>query len=143
MAKNTKENKDHKYVYHLYTNDKHEIHLEKHTIVYMNSNYVYFKISKKGRLGELYIKRIHDDLYHLDLDRKTRSMYPTPININEYIWSCEGAKELIEKLNQQNTLAIRNYIISRLNHNVEVKKQQYEDAMRELNDFMMYEDSKS
>lgn len=141
---NVKINKEHKYIYHLYTNEDHEVHLEKHSIIYMNSVYVYFKISRKNRLGEVYIKRIHNDLSHLALDRRTRLIHPIPIIIDEYLWSCtKEIKEVIEQLKQQADLVIKENKINMLKQKVEYTKQQYQDAMRELNDFMLEEDSKS
>lgn len=141
---NVKINKEHKYIYHLYTNEDHEVHLEKHSIIYMNSVYVHFKISRKNRLGEVYIKRIHNDLSHLSLDRRTRLMYPRPIIIDEYLWSCtKEIKEVIEQLKQQVDWVIKDNKINILKQKVEYTKQQYQDAMRELNDFMLEEDSKS
>ena len=141
---NVKINKEHKYIYHLYTNEDHEVHLEKHSIIYMNSVYVYFKISRKNRLGEVYIKRIHNDLSHLALDRRTRLMCPRPIIIDEYLWSCTKAiKEAIEQLKQQADWVVKENKINMLKRKVEYTKQQYQDAMRELNDFMLEEDSKS
>ena len=144
MSKNVKINKERKYIYHLYTNENHEVHLERHSIVYMNSVYVYFKISRKDRLGEVYIKRIHNDLSHLALERRSRLMHPIPINIDEYLWSCtKEIKEVIEQLKQQADLVIKENKINMLKQKVEFTKRQYQDAMRELNDFMMEEDSKS
>ena len=141
---NVKINKEHKYIYHLYTNEDHEVHLEKHSIIYMNSVYVYFKISRKNRLGEVYIKRIHNDLSHLALDRRTRLMCPRPIIIDEYLWSCtKEIKEAIEQLKQQADWVVKENKINMLKRKVEYTKQQYQDAMRELNDFMLEEDSKS
>ena len=141
---NVKINKEHKYIYHLYTNEDNEVHLEKHSIIYMNSVYVYFKISRKNRLGEVYIKRIHNDLSHLALERRTRLMCTRPIIIDEYLWSCtKEIKEEIEQLKQQADWAIKENKINMIKQKVEYTKQQYQDAMRELNDFMLEEDSKS
>ena len=140
---NVKINKEHKYIYHLYTNEDHEVHLERHPIIYMNSVYVYFKISRKNRLGEVYIKRIHNDLSHLALERRTRLMCPRPIIIDEYLWSCtKEIKEAIEQLKQQADLVVKENKINMLKRKVEYTKQQYQDAMIELNNFMLEEDSK-
>ena len=71
-------------------------------------------------------------------------MHPIPIIIDEYLWSCtKEIKEVIEQLKQQADCVVKENKINMLKRKVEYTKQQYQDAMRELNDFMLEEDSKS
>lgn len=70
-----------KYIYRVYISKTGEFHREKYTIVYVNSEYAYFRIPDDPRLNELSITRIIDNIN--DIPRDVR-FYP---GTSVYMWS--------------------------------------------------------
>ena len=52
----------HKWIYYVHTDSNGDNHIEKYPVVYINSEYVYFKRSRKNELGHTFTNFVKRDL---------------------------------------------------------------------------------
>jgi len=52
----------HKHIYYVHTDSNGNNHIEKYPVIYINSEYVYFKKARKNELGKTYTSWVKKDL---------------------------------------------------------------------------------
>lgn len=117
-----------KYIYNVYESSDRKIHVEKHPIIYMNSEYVYYKQSRKNTLSmELIcnLKTYKDLEKYSDYIRWYNKFF---INVKE-----KDLQELVYDLNAQAEEIVKHEEELRTMTRLDRAKIEYEKALMEYN----------
>lgn len=117
-----------KYIYNVYESSDRKIHVEKHPIIYMNSEYVYYKQSRKNTLSmELIcnLKTYKDLEKYSDYRRWYNKFF---INVKE-----KDLQELVYDLNAQAEEIVKHEEELRTMTRLDKAKIEYEKALMEYN----------
>lgn len=117
-----------KYIYNVYESSDRKIHVEKHPIIYMNSEYVYYKQSRKNTLSmELIcnLKTYKDLEKYSDYTRWYNKFF---INVKE-----KDLQELVYDLNAQTEEVVKHEDELKAMTRLDKAKIEYEKALMEYN----------
>ena len=117
-----------KYIYNVYESRDRKIHVEKHPIIYMNSEYVYYKQSRKNTLSmELIcnLKTYKDLEKYSDYTRWYNKFF---INVRE-----KDLQELVYDLNAQTEEIVKHEEELKTLTRLDKAKIEYEKALMEYN----------
>jgi len=120
-----------KYVYRIYSSEDKIIHCERHPIIYINSNVVYFKDSRKQEwLTYIMTKSVIDEFMGINEPFYTYAIY------DKYYWKVENfdSKKSTEEaysLNSKNDLDSAKTSMERAAREYQMKKEKYEKLSQE------------
>ena len=112
-----------KYIYRIYESSDEVLHIQKYPIVYMNDNWIYYKVGRKQSLGCFNIENLKDPIIS-----KYKTWY------NEYFLDVDEneLKELFNDLQQQKAINISKCKEEQIRERFKKAKKEFQEALTEL-----------
>lgn len=116
----------HKHIYYVHTDSNGNNHIEKYPVIYINSEYVYFKRARKNELGHIYTSFVKNDLKSV-----FEKDYMFLQDRDRYFWiNNENAESIIAAAKERFDEDRKNRWKNQAKNELERAKQNYERALK-------------
>ena len=117
-----------KYIYNIYTSQDRVVHCERYKVVYVNQEYVYYKVARKRELVEIKTEIIYDAFNKVE-DLKVGSFW-NEYSINQWFFEVNNfnSKETTDYIFKYE----RDDILTRATRNYNQSKVEYDKRKSEL-----------
>ena len=116
----------HKYIYYVHTDSNGDNHIEKYPVVYINSEYVYFKRARKNELGHTFTNFVKKDLKSV-FEKDTRFIWDR----DRYFWiNDENAESIIAAAKAKFEEETKNRWKNQAKNELDRAKKNYEYALQ-------------